>query len=134
MQENIQNKHEYTDITIDHYLHPRNIGILPDATGAGTAGDQEKGQIMIQITLRCSNRVIEDIRFRAFGCSATIASASMVTELAKGKTLEEAEAITSHVLLEALGGLPQDKLYCADYATKALHIAIKDAISRNSDG
>lgn len=114
---------EYTPQVMDHYSNPRNPGALPDATGVGQSGEGTGGDLLIQVSLRASGGVVEEARFRAFGCSASIASASATTELLQGRTLESAEALSADEIEAALGGLPPSKRHCAEHAAAAARAA-----------
>lgn len=115
----------YNEKVMDHFLHPRNVGEIENPDGVGEVGNPVCGDIM-KIFLRIKDGRIEDIKFKTFGCGAAIATSSMVTELVKGKTLEEAMAVSNKVVAEALGGLPPQKLHCSNLAADALHAAIED--------
>ncbi|PNU21274.1 iron-sulfur cluster assembly scaffold protein [Geothermobacter hydrogeniphilus] len=121
----------YNETVKDHFQHPRNAGELEDADGIGEVGDIECGDIM-RITLRIEQDVITAIRFKTFGCAAAIATSSMVTELANGKTLQQALRISNADVAAALGGLPEEKLSCSNLAADALHAAIRDYRSHRS--
>jgi len=124
----------YTAKVIDHFMNPRNVGELEQADGIGEVGNPVCGDIMhIEIKVDDNNK-IEDIKFKTFGCAAAIATSSMVTELVKGKTLEEAEKVTNRLVAEALDGLPPQKMHCSNLAADALHQAIKDYQSKKCCG
>ncbi|MDD3654329.1 MAG: Fe-S cluster assembly scaffold protein NifU [Desulfotomaculaceae bacterium] len=114
----------YSQKVMDHFLHPRNVGQVEHANGVGEVGNPTCGDIM-HIEIEVKNEIIQDIRFRTFGCAAAIATSSMVTEMVKGKTLEEAEKITNRTVAEALDGLPPVKMHCSNLAADALHAAIR---------
>lgn len=116
---------EYTEKVMDHFANPRNVGEIADASGIGEVGNAKCGDIM-KIYLKVENGRIEDVKFKTFGCGAAIATSSMVTELVKGKTLEEAERVTNAAVAEALGGLPPVKMHCSNLAADAMHAAIVD--------
>jgi len=116
---------EYTEEVMDHFLNPRNIGEIPDADGVGTIGNQVCGD-MTSVYIKVADDRIVDIKFKTFGCGAAIATASKTTELALGKTLDEALAMTRDDVAEALGGLPEAKLHCSNLAADALHVAIEE--------
>ena len=116
---------DYSDIVIEHFMCPRNVGILQDSNGEGSNGDPQCGDFL-DIYVRVENNSIEDISFLVQGCPASIATSSMATELAKGKTLEEALKITEDDIIEALGGLPEHKKHCSNLGVKALRSAIED--------
>ena len=115
----------YNDIVLDHLSNPRNIGVIEFPDGIGHTGNVSDGD-KITLYIKVENNIISDIRLKVFGCGAAIASGSMLTELALGKTLEEALSITNEDVAEALGGLPPQKLLCSNIAATALHNAIKD--------
>ncbi len=102
-------RESFSDIFMDHFQNPRNTGYLIDADGEGKAGDPECGDHLV-ISIKVRNKRIEDISFLVYGCSAAIATSSITTELAKGKTLEEALNITDNDVAKALGGLPEEKM------------------------
>lgn len=115
----------YTEKVMDHFTNPRNVGEITEADGIGEVGNAVCGDIM-RITLLVEGDRIKDIKFRTFGCGAAIATSSMVTELVKGKTLDEAMKISNKAVAEALGGLPPVKMHCSNLAADALHKAIED--------
>lgn len=119
----------YTDKVMDHFTNPRNVGSIADANGVGEVGNAKCGDIM-RIYLKVDDDIITDVRFKTFGCGAAIATSSMVTEMVKGKTLDEALAISNQAVAEALGGLPPAKMHCSNLAADALHEAIKDYIAK----
>jgi nitrogen fixation NifU-like protein len=110
---------------MDHFRNPRNMGELSDANGVGTVGNPTCGDLMTMYIKVKENR-IEDVKFKTYGCGAAIATSSMTTELAKGKTLEEAMNITRASVADSLGGLPPVKMHCSNLAADALHAAIED--------
>ncbi len=115
----------YTQKVMDHFMNPRNVGELDTADGVGEVGNPVCGDIM-HIEIRVQDNIIEDIKFKTFGCAAAIATCSMVTEMVKGKTLEEAERITNRTVADALDGLPPVKMHCSNLAADALHQAIQN--------
>ncbi|MGI6453142.1 MAG: Fe-S cluster assembly scaffold protein NifU [Syntrophomonadaceae bacterium] len=115
----------YSEIVMDHFMNPRNVGELKAANGVGEVGNPVCGDIM-HMEILVKDNIIEDIKFKTFGCAAAIATSSMVTELVKGKTLQEAEQITNRTVAEALGGLPPLKMHCSNLAADALHEAINN--------
>lgn len=121
----------YTQKVMDHFMNPRNVGKLSTANGVGEVGNPVCGDIM-HIEIEVKDNIIQDIKFRTFGCAAAIATSSMVTEMVKGKTLEEAERITNRTVAEALDGLPPVKMHCSNLAADALHEAIKDFMAQKS--
>jgi nitrogen fixation NifU-like protein len=116
---------QYNETVKDHFTHPRNAGVIPQADGEGEAGNLTCGDL-IRIFIRVKDHRLEEVTFQTIGCGAAIASSSMLTVLAKGKTLEEALTITRETVAEALGGLPATKAYCSNLAADALHQAIQD--------
>ena len=119
----------YSEKVMDHFMNPRNIGEIPDADGVGTVGNPVCGDLMtVQIKVR-DDRLTE-VKFKTFGCGAAIATSSMVTELAKGKTIEEALKITRGDVAESLDGLPPIKMHCSNLAADALHAAIKNYLEK----
>ncbi|MDF2616486.1 MAG: FeS cluster assembly scaffold protein NifU [Sedimentibacter sp.] len=119
----------YTDIALDHISSPRNPGEIKDADGIGNIGNPTEG-IMITVFIKVDKDILTDVTFKAFGCGAAIAAGSMMTVMAKGKTLEQAMTITNEAVSEALGGLPPQKLQCSNIAADALHNAIDDYKSK----
>ena len=118
----------YTDTVMDHFMHPRNVGEIPDADGVGQVGNAKCGDIM-KMYLKIKDGVIEDVKFETFGCGSAIASSSMATEMIKGKTIDEALAVTNRQVVEALGGLPAHKLHCSVLAEESIKSAIKNDLS-----
>ena len=119
----------YSEKVMEHFRNPRNMGEIPDADGVGTVGNPVCGDMMT-VYIKVRDNHIEDIKFKTFGCGAAIATSSMVTELAKGKTLEEAKKIGRSNVAESLGGLPKVKMHCSNLAADALHAAIEDYAKR----
>jgi len=119
----------YTDKVMDHFTNPRNVGEIKDASGIGEVGNAKCGDIM-RIYLDVEDDIIKDVKFKTFGCGAAIATSSMVTELVKGKTLDEALKISNEAVAEALDGLPPAKMHCSNLAADALHEAIKDYMQK----
>lgn len=120
----------YTDTVMDHFMHPRNVGEIKEPSGVGEVGNAKCGDIM-KMYLDIENDVIKDVKFETFGCGSAIASSSMATEMIKGKTVEEALAITNKDVVDALGGLPAHKLHCSVLAEEAIKSAVKDYYDRN---
>ena len=117
---------EYSETVLEHFANPRNVGELDEPDGVGVAGNPVCGDEMVfQIKVDAEGRV-SDVRFRTFGCAAAIAVSSMMSEMAKGKTLEEAEAIDNKEVASALGGLPPVKMHCSNLGADALRAAIAD--------
>lgn len=119
----------YSQIVMDHFSNPRNVGEIPDADGVGELGSPVCGDMM-KIFIKVEDNRIVDIKFRTFGCGAAIASSSMATELVKGMTIEEALALTKDEIVKALGGLPDVKVHCSVLATDALQKAIENYRSK----
>ena len=115
----------YNEKVMDHFQNPRNVGEMDKPSGVGEVGNMKCGDIM-KVFIKVKDDVIDDIKFLTFGCGAAIASSSVLTEIVKGKTLEEAEAITNQHVADELGGLPPAKLHCSNLAADALQNAIKD--------
>jgi len=120
----------YSEKVMEHFTNPRNVGEIPDADGVGKVGNPQCGDVM-WLYIKVKDNIITDIKFKTFGCGAAIATSSMITELAKGKTLEEAKKITRGDVAEALEGLPPVKMHCSNLAADALREAIKDYESKH---
>ena len=123
----------YSDKVMDHFTNPRNVGEIPDANAVGRVGNPTCGDIM-QIFLKIENDIVVDAKFKTFGCGAAIATSSMATEMVKGKTLDEALALTNKAVAEALDGLPPVKMHCSVLAEEAIHAAIKDYKEKHPNG
>ena len=121
----------YTETVMDHFTHPRNVGEIPDADGVGEVGNAKCGDIM-KMYLKIKDDRIEDVKFETFGCGSAIASSSKATELIKGKTIEEALAVTNKQVVDALGGLPAYKLHCSVLAEESIKAAVKNYYDRNN--
>ncbi|MCM8781461.1 MAG: Fe-S cluster assembly scaffold protein NifU [Candidatus Omnitrophica bacterium] len=121
---------QYSDKVMDHFRNPRNVGDMPDADGIGHVGNPVCGDIM-ELYIKVIDNIITDARFKTFGCGAAIATSSMVTELVKGKTVDEALKISNRAVAEALGGLPPIKMHCSLLAEQALKSAIEDYLKRH---
>ena len=119
----------YSEKVMDHFANPRNVGELPDANGVGEVGNPRCGDIM-RMYLKIENGVIQDVRFKTFGCGAAVATSSMATELVKGKTIEEALKLTNRAVVEALDGLPPVKVHCSVLAEQAIKAALSDYYRR----
>jgi nitrogen fixation NifU-like protein len=115
----------YTEKVMEHFKNPRNVGEIPDADGVGTVGNPVCGDLMT-IYIKVKDNHLADIKFKTYGCGSAIATSSMITELAKGKTLEEGLKITRGNVADELGGLPAIKMHCSNLAADALHAAIED--------
>ena len=121
----------YTETVMDHFTHPRNVGEIPDADGVGEVGNAKCGDIM-KMYLKIKDDRIEDAKFETFGCGSAIASSSMATELIKGKTVDEALAVSNKQVVDALGGLPAYKLHCSVLAEESIKAAVKNYYDRNN--
>ena len=121
---------DYNDMVMDHFSNPRNVGTIEDASGVGTVGNAQCGDIM-KFYLKIEDDVISDAKFKTFGCGAAIATSSMATELVIGKTLDQVMMVTNKTVLEALGGLPGSKVHCSCLAEEALHAALNDYADRS---
>lgn len=115
----------YSEKVMDHFRNPRNVGEIPDANGVGEVGNPQCGDIM-KIYLKVKDNIVEDVKFKTFGCGSAIASSSMATELIKGKSLEDAWELTNKAVAEALDGLPPVKMHCSVLAEEAIHKAINN--------
>ena len=122
----------YSEKVMDHYLHPRNMGEIEDADGVGLVGNPICGDMM-KITIKVRGNRLEDVKFKTFGCGAAIATSSMVTELVKGKTIEEALKVTNKTVAEALDGLPPIKMHCSMLAEEGIKAAIEDYRKRRGE-
>jgi nitrogen fixation NifU-like protein len=120
----------YSDVVMDHFTNPRNVGEIEDADGVGQIGNPVCGDVM-RMSIKVENDRIADVKFKTFGCGAAVATSSMVTEMVIGKTLSEAAEISNKAVAEALGGLPANKMHCSNLAADAMHIAIEDYLTKN---
>ena len=121
----------YTEKVMDHFMHPRNVGEIEDASGVGTVGNAKCGDIMRIYLDIDENQVVRDAKFKTFGCGAAIATSSMATEMIIGKTIQEALEVTNKAVMEALGGLPPVKVHCSLLAEQAVHAALWDYAQKN---
>ena len=118
---------DYSKKVMDHFINPRNVGEIENPDGVGEAGNPKCGDIMkIYLKVNDETKIIEDVKFKTFGCASAIASSSMATELIKGKTIEEAWDLTNAAVAEALDGLPPIKMHCSVLAEEAIHEALND--------
>ena len=115
----------YSEKVMDHFMNPRNMGEIENADGVGTVGNAKCGDIM-RIFLKVEDGVIQDVKFKTFGCGAAVATSSMATELVLGKTIQEALQVTNQAVMEALDGLPPVKVHCSLLAEQAIHAALWD--------
>ena len=122
---------QYSDKVMDHFLNPRNVGQIEDASGVGEVGNAKCGDIM-KIFLDIEDGIIKDVKFQTFGCGSAIASSSMATEMVKGKSIHEALALTNKAVAEALDGLPPVKMHCSVLAEQAIKAALIDYAEKNN--
>ena len=115
----------YSEKVMDHFLHPRNVGVIEDADAVGEVGNAKCGDIM-KMYLKIKDDIVEDVKFETFGCGSAIASSSMATEMIKGKPVAEAEKLTNKAVTEALDGLPAHKIHCSVLAEEAIQSALED--------
>lgn len=120
----------YSEKVMDHFMNPRNVGDMEDASGVGTVGNAKCGDIM-KMSIKIEDNIVKEARFKTFGCGAAIATSSMATELVIGKTVEEAIQITNKAVTEALDGLPAVKVHCSCLAEEALQAALWDYAKKN---
>jgi len=123
----------YSEKVMDHFQNPRNVGEIEDADGVGTVGNPVCGDLMT-FYIKVKDNKLEDVKFKTFGCGAAIAVSSMVSEMAKGKTIEEALKITNASVAQELGGLPPNKMHCSNLGADALHKAIEDYLKKVEGG
>lgn len=123
----------YSEQVMEHFRNPRNVGVIEDADGVGEVGNPICGDMMT-FYIKVKDNYLEDIKYQTFGCGAAIAVSSMVSEMAKGKTLDEAMEISNEVVAEALGGLPVQKMHCSNLGAEALRKAIEDYQTRRQAG
>ena len=121
----------YSEVVMDHFMNPRNVGVIEDADGIGEVGNAKCGDIM-KIYLKIDGDIISDVKFETFGCGSAIASSSMATEMIKGKPISEALQLTNKAVAEALDGLPAHKLHCSVLAEEAIKQALKDYFDKNN--
>ena len=121
----------YSEKVMDHFTHPRNVGVIENADGVGEVGNAKCGDIM-KIYLKIEDDIIVDVKFETFGCGSAIASSSMATEMIKGKSIQDAMALTNKAVAEALDGLPLHKMHCSVLAEEAIKGALKDYYDRNN--
>ncbi|MBU4451007.1 MAG: Fe-S cluster assembly scaffold protein NifU [Actinobacteria bacterium] len=120
----------YNEKVMQHFMNPQNVGDIKDADGIGEVGNPVCGDMMT-FYIKVKDNKLEDVKFKTFGCGAAIAVSSMVSQLARGKTLEEALKITNKDVAEELGGLPKNKMHCSNLGADALHAAIKDYMKKH---
>ncbi len=122
---------EYSEKVMDHFSNPRNVGEIENASGVGTVGNAKCGDIMRMYLAIDENGIIQEAKFKTFGCGAAVATSSMATELVKGKTVQEALLVTNKAVMEALDGLPPIKVHCSLLAEEAIHAALWDYAQKN---
>lgn len=122
----------YSDKVMDHFQNPRNVGEVEEANAVGQVGNPQCGDIM-KLSLKIEDGVVEDVKFKTFGCGAAIATSSMMTELVKGKKVEELQAISNNTVAEALDGLPPVKMHCSNLAAEALDAALADFNNKDTE-
>jgi len=123
---------DYSEKVLDHFMNPRNVGVIEDADGVGRTGNPTCGDLM-EMSVKIDGNVISDIKFRTFGCGAAIATSSMATDLIKGKTIDEALEISNRAIAEALDGLPPIKMHCSVLAADALRATLADYYTRRGE-
>ena len=123
----------YSEKVMDHFLHPRNVGVIEDANAIGEVGNAKCGDIM-KMYLKLKDDIVEDVKFETFGCGSAIASSSMATEMIKGKPLSEVRTLTNKAVTEALDGLPAHKIHCSVLAEEAIKSALEDYENRKNAG
>ena len=121
----------YSEEVMDHFMNPRNVGSIENASGVGEVGNAKCGDIM-KIYLQIEDDIIKDVKFETFGCGSAIASSSMATEMILGKSIHEAMALTNKAVAEALDGLPAHKMHCSVLAEEAIKSALKDYFEKNN--
>ncbi|MEY8353163.1 Fe-S cluster assembly scaffold protein NifU [Lachnospiraceae bacterium 54-53] len=121
----------YTEKVMDHFEHPRNVGEIENPSGMGTVGNAKCGDIMRIYLDIDDDQIIQDVKFKTFGCGAAVATSSMATEMVKGKSVQEAMEVTNQAVCEALDGLPPVKVHCSLLAEEAIHAALWDYASKN---
>jgi len=122
----------YNEKVMQHFINPQNVGEINDADGIGEVGNPVCGDMMT-FYIKVKDNKLEDVKFKTFGCGAAIAVSSMVSQIAKGKTIEEALKITNKDVADELGGLPKNKLHCSNLGADALHAAIKNYLKKQKD-
>ena len=122
----------YSEKVMDHFLHPRNVGVIEDADAVGEVGNAKCGDIM-KMYLKIKDGIVVDVKFETFGCGSAIASSSMATEMIKGKPLSEVRKLTNQAVTEALDGLPAHKIHCSVLAEEAIHSALEDYERRQGE-
>ena len=121
----------YSEVVMDHFMNPRNVGVIENADGIGEVGNAKCGDIM-KIYLKIENDIIVDVKFETFGCGSAIASSSMATEMIKGKHINEAAQLSNKAVVQALEGLPAPKIHCSVLAEEAIKSALRDYFEKNN--
>ena len=121
----------YSEKVMDHFMHPRNVGVIENADGVGEVGNAKCGDIM-KIYLKIDNDIVTDVKFETFGCGSAIASSSMATEMIIGKPISDVMQLTNKAVAEALDGLPAHKMHCSVLAEEAIRLALKDYFDKNN--
>ena len=124
---------QYTEKVMDHFKNPRNVGEIKDASGVGEVGNPVCGDMMT-FYVKIEDNIVKDVKFKTFGCGAAIAVSSIVTEMAIGKTIDEALKITKAMVAQELDGLPPNKMHCSNLGADALHKAIEDYLNKQKKG
>jgi len=122
----------YSELVMEHFTNPRNVGVIEDADGVGKIGNPMCGDVM-EMFIKVKDDHIEDVKFRTFGCGAAIATSSIATEMIKGKSLDEAVNLSNKAVADALGGLPAQKMHCSNLAADAVRAAVDDYWSKQKD-
>lgn len=122
----------YSELVMEHFTNPRNVGVIEDADGVGKVGNPMCGDVM-EMFIKVKDDHIEDVKFRTFGCGAAIATSSIATEMIKGKSLGEAVNLSNKAVADALGGLPAQKMHCSNLAADAVRAAVDDYWSKQKD-
>jgi nitrogen fixation NifU-like protein len=122
----------YSELVMEHFSNPRNVGVIEDADGVGKVGNPMCGDVM-EMFIKVEDNLIADVKFRTFGCGAAIATSSIATEMIKGKPLDEAVQLSNKAVADALGGLPAQKMHCSNLAADAVRSAIEDYWSRQEE-
>jgi len=122
----------YSDKVMEHFMKPRNLGVIDNADGVGEVGNARCGDIM-RMYIKVDNNIITDVKFNTFGCGSAIATSSMATEMIKGKSIDEALTLTNKAVVEALDGLPNNKIHCSVLAEEAVKAAIDDYYKKNPE-
>jgi nitrogen fixation NifU-like protein len=119
----------YSDLVMEHFTNPRNVGVIDDADGVGKVGNPMCGDVM-EMFIKVKDDHVDDVKFRTFGCGAAIATSSIATEMIKGKSLDEAVNLSNKAVADALGGLPAQKMHCSNLAADAVRAAVEDYRTR----